>query len=380
MTGFLSIILLLGFVQGVILSFVLFKSKVNRIPNSWLSTALFVMSIAILFAYFDASGFTSKHVHLIELESPLSLIFMPLLYFYVRKLTQPQFMLKKTISYYFIPALLFIIVRLPFYFQNEADKAGYIERIVNKGEISFFEYSLLLFTDIHSFIYAFLILMLTVQYRQKIVNIFSDIEKIKLQWLKFLSVSLTLLAAISVIVTVVRLFDLKPYDFLNYVTGSGAVIMIYIMSYFALAQPEITNTSLLLTITSVKQENKEINYDDFYNRIITRLENSLLYKQAGLTLEEFSKEVKLPPYLISKVINKVGDENFYQLINRYRINAIKSSLEDPGNTEKIMTIARENGYLSKTTFNSVFKQFTNTTPSEYRKRYLDNNKKVQLSK
>ena len=60
--------------------------------------------------------------------------------------------------------------------------------------------------------------------------------------------------------------------------------------------------------------------------------------------------------------------NFNELINTYRIQAVKERLIDPGYSHlSILGIAFESGFNSKATFNRAFKQFTQQTPSEFLK-------------
>lgn len=63
--------------------------------------------------------------------------------------------------------------------------------------------------------------------------------------------------------------------------------------------------------------------------------------------------IKLSPY-----------ENFYDLINTYRIEAIKQQLLT--SDEQIIQLAYQNGFKSKSTFNKIFKEKTGMTPKAYK--------------
>lgn len=61
-------------------------------------------------------------------------------------------------------------------------------------------------------------------------------------------------------------------------------------------------------------------------------------------------------------------ENFYEFINRYRVEASKKLLTDAKFQHLNMVgIAFEAGFNSKTAFNTAFKKTTGQTPSEFRK-------------
>ena len=56
------------------------------------------------------------------------------------------------------------------------------------------------------------------------------------------------------------------------------------------------------------------------------------------------------------------------LINEYRLEEVKKSLEDPKHQNyTVLAIAYDAGFNSKSTFNDYFKKSTGMTPSQYKK-------------
>ena len=94
-----------------------------------------------------------------------------------------------------------------------------------------------------------------------------------------------------------------------------------------------------------------------------------IYLNENLNLKELALELKTDSNLISFILNNHFNTNFYEFVNRYRINEVKKKL----NSSKykhltLLGIALESGFNSKTTFNRVFKQATGITPTEFRRR------------
>jgi AraC-like DNA-binding protein len=90
------------------------------------------------------------------------------------------------------------------------------------------------------------------------------------------------------------------------------------------------------------------------------------YVNPKLTLNELASMLKMPPYLLSKVINEGYDINFFDFINTYRIEEFKRRMEDPHFQHyTLLSIAFEVGFNSKTAFNRSFKKITNQSPSEF---------------
>jgi AraC-like DNA-binding protein len=74
----------------------------------------------------------------------------------------------------------------------------------------------------------------------------------------------------------------------------------------------------------------------------------------------------VPRNQLSGVINQVHGKNFYEFVNLYRINEVKRLLTDPKNKHlKLISIAYDAGFNSKASFNRIFKQMTNMTPSKF---------------
>ena len=68
----------------------------------------------------------------------------------------------------------------------------------------------------------------------------------------------------------------------------------------------------------------------------------------------------------SQIINEHFNVNFFELLNRYRINeAINIFRQDVNGNLNIIDVAYEVGYNNKVTFNKAFKKETSVTPSEF---------------
>lgn len=95
------------------------------------------------------------------------------------------------------------------------------------------------------------------------------------------------------------------------------------------------------------------------------------YLNPAFSLQKLSKQVSLPPYLTSHIINKGHNTNFSDFINSYRIELAKSKLGSSSYEHiKISEIAYECGFNSLSSFNTSFKKLTGTTPSQFRNNSL----------
>lgn len=103
------------------------------------------------------------------------------------------------------------------------------------------------------------------------------------------------------------------------------------------------------------------------------LEHKLIYQRPKLSLDELARELRVPSYVVSQVLNHGMGTSFFELLNSYRISAVKKDLENPELKERtIIDIAYMQGFSSKSSFNSSFKRLTGETPSSYRKKFVKN--------
>ena len=84
-----------------------------------------------------------------------------------------------------------------------------------------------------------------------------------------------------------------------------------------------------------------------------------------LTLTELAHRLRLPPGLLSKVINTGCGQNFNDFVNAYRVREAQRLLADPRFAHySLVGVALESGFNSRSTFNRVFKKVVGQAPSE----------------
>ena len=102
-----------------------------------------------------------------------------------------------------------------------------------------------------------------------------------------------------------------------------------------------------------------------------------VFLENDLSLPKLSKRMNASCNETSFVINELYRDNFYNFINKYRVEEAKILLlSEKYNQLNILGIAYESGFNSKTTFNTTFKKHTGFSPTEFVKtnRILEKNK------
>lgn len=106
--------------------------------------------------------------------------------------------------------------------------------------------------------------------------------------------------------------------------------------------------------------------DELFEKIESVMQEKQLYKDVNFNISKLSTVMDINSSYISKSIRAKGYPNFNNYLNRYRIECVKRLLHE-NDIEKVtlMYIYTEAGFSNQSTFNRVFKQMENITPSEY---------------
>jgi AraC-like DNA-binding protein len=97
------------------------------------------------------------------------------------------------------------------------------------------------------------------------------------------------------------------------------------------------------------------------------LVKNALFLKPGYTINEFSKDIGIPVYQLSKCITQYAGMGFIDFFNQKRIHYCVQKL-DSGNWKNITVeaIAQECGFNNRNSFTNAFKKFKGVSPSEYK--------------
>ena len=110
------------------------------------------------------------------------------------------------------------------------------------------------------------------------------------------------------------------------------------------------------------------NTEDHYQNVLNLMNQEKLYKDSNLNMDILADRANLSNGYLSQIINQKERKNFYDFVNKYRVEEVKENLLDPSfDHYSILGIALDAGFKSKSTFNSVFKKMTGHTPSGYKR-------------
>jgi AraC-like DNA-binding protein len=242
---------------------------------------------------------------------------------------------------------------------------------------------------LQTILYLILTVFVLRTYRKNIKTVFSNIEKLQLDWLRNLTVLMIFVVAFFLIENILFLLDIQVSEAFN-LSSAVVALSIYIMGYMGMAKsdifsrPDIANSMQTLSTMKIKNqktategENKKYSksgLDDetaqaYLNELISLMEDEHVYRNSDLTLSQLAAPLGISAHNLSQVLNSTRGQNFFDFVNSYRVNDVIASFNDSDkNHLKILALAFDAGFNSKTTFNSIFKKMTGETPSEYRQK------------
>ena len=110
---------------------------------------------------------------------------------------------------------------------------------------------------------------------------------------------------------------------------------------------------------------KGINFIELSLKLNELMDKDEVFIDENISLPRLAQQLEISPHQLSQFLNEKKGDSFSSFMNKYRIKkAKKMLLENPD--KKILAIAYDTGFKSKSTFNSAFAKFANMSPSEFR--------------
>lgn len=336
--------------------------KVNVIANNYLGLFIITLGLAMIEIPLFYINFHLAHPNLFEAIGLSRFLTAPFLYISIRYFTSFSKKIHPKDIVHFLPFTCFLIFRIPFFVTGKN-----IEFDEEERKIVFFVLRTAL--PLQIVIYWFSSFTTLQKHLKNIKQFTSSIEKNDLLWLKyFLLILLVILFAWFNLLYfgLKNLIDLTPFLYL---------ITIFFLAYFSLQQREIFDFSQseLKELSAIKIDEKEnskrvsdIRMAELNEKLLILLLSEKIYLENDLSLPKLAKKLDATSNETSFLINEIYKDNFYNFINKYRIEEAKILLlSDKYNQLNILGIAFESGFNSKTTFNTAFKKYIGLSPTDF---------------
>ncbi len=397
----LSVFYLFGVVQAVFLALALMAAKKsNRRANRYLALMLIVFGLDLFNEFLDNSLYGLEMLEFMVITFTTDLLYGPLVWLYVRCITGQPLRLKGLHpAWLFVPWAvhsMFIWPRLQLV-QDPALLELYPQLLLGNQIQPFLMIALVRpISVVLTFTYLILSLRALQTYAEVVRDNFSYKEGVELKWLRRLLVALLIVFAVYVFwILFSDFFQLTAV--VDVLLNISIVVVIYALGFFGIRQPLIFSR-LKRAPSTDKSDNPDaaMAVDSGALSESLDLESSPAEKYAKSSLSTEGAEVlarelgrfmrEKQPYLnndlnlpqlasllgvsanhLSQVINEQFSMNFFDFINRHRIEAAKQQLlELDPKRYTILGLALDSGFNSKSAFYTAFKKYTGITPLQFR--------------
>jgi AraC-like DNA-binding protein len=372
----IDIINIIAAFQILVFVFFLLRRKSSRNagfleqPNKLLSIFL-VIQLFIIFN-FECVRFQEYMIaiapHAFYLGIPFFYLAAPVFYFYVRSLAFSDFRYRTVHFLHVLPFMVVVgIFAQHFYFLSSGAK----RILLANGEIFsrtfWIAYNLIFFLQF--FVYFLIDLRILKYYREEIKQQFSSVNNINLSWLTFILYGFILAWLSSVASFISRNYLWSMYEQVQLINFLAFFVFFNYIFYKGLSQPEIFSgitekpkyeTSRLTTVEG----------EQYLSKLEAHMMQNKPYLNPTLTIKELASQISLSPRYLSQIVNEYTRQNFYDFVNRYRIEEAKRMLSEQSTNKNVMEVLYAVGFNSKSSFNTAFKKVTGVTPSYFKKHAL----------
>ena len=376
---FHTLIISLGALQGFLLASFLLSKRKGRKANLILGLLIALYSLSILIPELSRN-FYQQFPHLLSTTDSTLYLFGPLIYFYTIFLTGKSNNFTRRDCLHLIPFILGTVALIPFYIQSGEKKIAFYNYVIDHGFPSYYIIGWTL-ECLHIAVYMFFALRVIANYKDRIKETFSNLDKINLQWLKLVVIGNMIIWTLYASILIYYLFvpRVDAMEVVSHLFGYLTSIFIYFIGYKALKQPEVFSN---LTFNYSHEKDNQTKYnrsglskkksEKYKEQLIDLMKEESPYLNPDISLGDLSESLSIPNNHLSQVINEKFGQNFFDFINSYRVNEAKVWLSDPRrNSATMLAIAFESGFKSKSTFNAAFKKHVGQTPSEYKKKQVN---------
>ena len=319
---------------------------------------------------------------------PIAFLLCPSLWFYIEGITaeKPWQLNRKQIRYFALlwPAMLIgiMILSLPKSMYNDMfiDDLDVVAPLAIATAIGLL---VMMMLWLGQCVYlAFRIIHRLVDYRKQLKNVFSNHEDKALNWMNWL----LFIAICTWLCSLATVFSSNLFEnfLFNIRTESLlSLLLVWSLAHFGLQQKPVftdygknetldtaapNNDKSIVLIPPMKYQRSALDSEQA-SRIADKINNTMskekLYLDSSLSLQKLANHLAISPNYISQTLNETLCTNFFDFINKWRIEAAKPKIL--ANQDSVLNVALEVGFNARSSFYKAFKQETGTTPSEFRK-------------
>lgn len=318
----------------------------------------------------------------------------PFLLWYLRSRFYKSYRLRLSDAFYLVPFLLVAFHQLLAYHSLPTDVKIEIQRDYSLDAETFTIQFITLARELLRFYFGLLCVVEVRYYVQQLSRSIETDNKPGLLWLKVGVYSFTGIWAWAVFLAIGLILNVHygthlPVNTMGLLANYGTCLLLsglLVLMGRGEGLPHVRSLPQVLrgiTVAAEDSRSPTLESDELINKVdsvappvnpeyIERLDNLIadrkIFMDSNVSSESLARELGVSPRTLSTIMNRHYGCNFFEFINKHRIDEAKCLLvhEDYRNAT-MLDIMYKVGFNSKATFNNCFKKLEGMTPREYKK-------------
>ncbi|MDZ4725698.1 MAG: helix-turn-helix domain-containing protein [Leptospira sp.] len=312
-------------------------------------------------------GIEGNYLFLHSIDLPFACTIGPLLYIYLQIIIRTNTNISKRYFLPFIPAILALIIIIPYSFLSDEEKKIIIENI-DEGKLEFGYSFLISLIRYVVFIQTIIYLLHFIIKLRPIVNLKSfKREEVTFHIFIILTTCIVTLS-VGLITTI---FLNHEYLVLSHKLISVMISFLLIYLHIIVRKFPQSAKRVQKEFQKIKYENsnlKNVNLQKIQEKLNRLLDEDKIYEDHDISMDKLAEMLGIGGHKLSQYLNEILKTNFYDFINHYRIiESEKILLNEPQRT--VLSIALEVGFSSQSTFYSAFRKKWKMSPNIFRKKF-----------
>ncbi|MDP9076703.1 MAG: ABC transporter permease [Bacteroidota bacterium] len=336
-----------------------FTKRISRTANRFLGLALATIVLWMIREVGIDIGLGAYFPHWSWLPLQFSLALGPLIYFYVLKITRPEYKFRYKDLLHFNPLLL--------------ELGAHALEVSESARTSAATYDTLIFRQINPVFYAAAFVSVSVylyashrligRFYQRLKFTGGDRYRHEMRWLHKLLIGFGVVWLLWIPFTVAGYYyhaDAHFYYPLYFLLG----VMTIWMAAKVFSKPEV---SILPNPAPFLKPPLPAEMKQRGIWLKKAVQTARYYQDPELSLTLLAERLELTTHELSRIINTVLKKSFNDFINEFRVADVVGKMEDPAYAHlTLLGIAFESGFNSKSTFNRAFRQMTGKSAAEHK--------------
>ena len=348
-------------------------------------------SIGMLSTVYHAAGLVDRYPHFLGIAYPLPFLYGPIIYVYANAAADRTYRVTGRDTLHFAPFVATVIMGLPIYLMSGPDKIAWFQRLL-AGDVPLWIRIADPLKYVSGIAYVVATIVCLRRHRERVKNSYSSTERVNLHWLLWLGGAATAIWLLAIGIEVAESTGLVQIERGDDLVALAIAILVYSIGYMGLRQSEVfryetaeypvpeamtSEVSPMASVPSDAPAETEPAYERsglsdaearrLKDRLLALMEAERPWKNSELTLADLAERLHTTPHKLSEVLNTQIGETFYDFVNGYRVREVQRRITaGEAKSLKILSLAMDAGFASKSTFNQVFKKHTSQTPSDFR--------------